>query len=148
MRELIAQREMKAINRVTARTIERRTVMALSEANLRDDYQVWGEFIDRYQLDPFQYPGNHNQITKAQNFSEFQAPTDEWMKQARSSRRRFGADTPDQYTIVLDNTEDEQQLRHGLSSPGKKDKFVKLYVGRFVAGDVENIQWPIGRVDF
>jgi hypothetical protein len=123
--------------------------MPLIESQLRDDYLVWAEFIERHNLQQFESAGqNHNQITKDGNFSEFEAPTDEHMKEARSRVRR-GASTPDEYTIVFDNTEHEQQLRSGLSTPGKKNKFVKLFVGKIlIGGGVENIQWPIGRVDF
>ena len=118
--------------------------MSLTEAQLRDDYQVWMEFIEKHNLQQFQSPGqNHNQITKDGNLSEFDAPTAEWMKETRS-----GASTPDEYTIVFDKTEHEQQLRNGLSTPGRKNKFVKLYVGKITGRGVENIQWPIGRVDF
>jgi hypothetical protein len=123
--------------------------MSLTEAQLRDDFQVWSEFIERYKLKQYQSPGKtHNQITKDGNLREFQAPTDEWMKAARS-RGRSGASTTDLYTIVLDKKEHEQQLLDGLKTPGAKKKFVKLYVGKIgVGGGVENIQWPIGRVNF
>jgi hypothetical protein len=131
------------------KTIERRKVMPLTEAQLRDDYQVWVEFIERHNLEQFQIPGqNHNQITKDGNFKEFDAPTDEWMKNARS-RPRAGVITPDEYTIVFDNKEHEQQLRSGLSTPGRKKQSVKLHVGKIlIGGGVENLQWPIGRVEF
>jgi hypothetical protein len=125
--------------------------MSLTEAQLRDEYQVWAEFIDRYKLQQFETasPGNHQQITKAKNFSEFDPPSDEWMAEQRSkTRSRSGAITEDLYTIVLDKKEQADQLRHGLSSDYKKNKWVKLYVGKHIAGEVENIQWPIGRVDF
>jgi hypothetical protein len=83
------------------------------------------------------------------NLSDFDAPKDDWMKDYRSARPRTGAPTPDLYTIIFDKAEHEQQLRSGLSTPGKKGKFVKLYVGKIgIGGGVENIQWPIGRVDF
>jgi hypothetical protein len=125
--------------------------MSLTEAQLRDDYQVWAEFIDHYNLQQFETasPGNHQQITKDKNFSEFDPPTAEWMAEARSkTRSRAGASTEDLYTIVLDQGDQAQELRDGLKTDYKKDKWLKLYVGKLIAGGVENIQWPIGRVDF
>jgi hypothetical protein len=122
--------------------------MPLEEADLRDDLLVWSEFIERHKLDQFQRPGQHNQITKDANFREFEAPPDDWMAEARS-RARSGARTADQYTVVFDNPEEEQKLRTGLSTPGIKGKFVKLYVGKIgIGGDAQNLQWPIGRVNF
>jgi hypothetical protein len=125
--------------------------MSLTEAQLRDEYQVWAEFIDHYNLQQFETasPGNHQQITKDKNFSEFAPPPDDWMAEARSrTRSRAGSSTEDLYTIILDKPEQADQLRDGLSTDYKKDKWVKLYVGKEIPGDVENIQWAIGRVDF
>jgi hypothetical protein len=123
--------------------------MPLTEAELSDDYQVWLEFMDRYKLGQFQHPGNHNQITKAQSFKEFAPPDAAFVEPYRSQRQRAGTQTEDLYTIVLDKPEHEQQLRTGLSTPGLKKQWVKLYVGKIgIGGDVENIQWGIGRVYF
>jgi hypothetical protein len=110
---------------------------------------VWAEFIERYDLDKFQRSGpNHNQITKAVNFVDFDPPPVDWMA-AKRSRSRAGAATPDAWTIMIDKPEHEEQLRSGLSTPGVKKKFVKLYVGKIgIGGEVENIEWPIGRVNY
>ena len=124
--------------------------MALSEADLRDDFQVGTEFIQINNLQQFELPSQtHNQITKAASFSDFDAPSAEWMAPHRSQRPRAGAPTEDQYTIVFDKPEHEQQLRTGLSSYGRKGKSVKLYIGKIgIGGDAVNIQWPIGQVNF
>ena len=123
--------------------------MPLTEAELSDDYKVWLEFMDRYQLGQFQHPGNHNQITQQQNFKEFTPPDAAFVAPYRAQRQRAGAPTDAQYTIVFDKPEQEQQLRTGLSTPGPKKQWIKLYVGKIgIGGDVENIQWGIGRVYF
>jgi hypothetical protein len=121
--------------------------MSLKEADLSQKHLVFTEFLEKNGLQKFQYQNqNHNQIT-IDSITEFDPPKADWL-QEEGARKRAGFATTPEYTIVFDKKEEGQKVREGLSTYGKKNKWVKLYVARVGPEEDINTQWPIGRINF